>query len=292
LVAGGDGEADGVGAAVSEAAACGACGEIALPSGGVEDEDGGDADDAAEKSAEEDGEEGSADAEERADHGHHFDVAHAHAIAVTDEFIKSGGGEKEEAAESGAEEGIEDACYGVREAAGEAKPEAIDAQKRTGKDAGGKGQAEAEAEEGDGVGEEADAEVGGHENDEEATEEEPFEGGDGDGETVEGEDKECAGEEFDDGVERRDGEMAVAAFAAEDKPTEDGDVVVRLDGRLATRAAGGGADDGESFRNAGDANVEEAADDDAEEEEEEGNHWNDFAIGGEEAQCGKLRGDS
>jgi len=78
--------------------------------------------------------------------------------------------------------------------------------------------------------------------------------------------------------------MAVAAFAAEDEPAEDGDVVVGLDGRLATRAAGGGANDGESFRDAGDANVEEAADDDAEEEEEEGNHWNDFAIGGEEVE--------
>jgi len=102
LVAGGDGEADGAGVAVAQAATSGACGEVALPSGRVEDEDGGDADDAAEKSAEEDGEEGSADAEERANHGHHFDVAHAHAIAVTNEFIESGGGEEEEAAERGA----------------------------------------------------------------------------------------------------------------------------------------------------------------------------------------------
>jgi ribosomal protein L12E/L44/L45/RPP1/RPP2 len=64
----------------------------------------------------------------------------------------------------------------------------------------------------------------------------------------------------------------VAAFAAEEKPTEDGDVVVGLDGALAARAAGGGADDGEAFGNAGDANVKEAANDDAEEEKEERNH--------------------
>ena len=64
----------------------------------------------------------------------------------------------------------------------------------------------------------------------------------------------------------------MAACAAEEEPTEDGDVVVGLDGCFAARAAGGGADDGESFGDARDANVEEAADDDAEEEEEEGDH--------------------
>jgi len=64
----------------------------------------------------------------------------------------------------------------------------------------------------------------------------------------------------------------VAAFAAEEEPTEDGDVVVRLDGGLAARAARGRVDDGEALGNAGDANVEEAANDDAEEEKEEGDH--------------------
>jgi len=190
LVAGSDGEADGVGVTVGEAAAGGAYGESTLPPGGVKRKNGGDADDAAEKSAEEDGEKGSRDAEEGANHGHHFDVAHAHAIAVADEFIEKGGGEKEQAAESGAEEGVEDregrgeevlrggvsVKIGEWESGLKAGEEHVTGGIVRG-DAGGEGQAQAEAEEGDGVGEEADAEVSGKENDDEAAKEEPFEGG-------------------------------------------------------------------------------------------------------------------
>ena len=272
LVLGGDGETDGVGVAFAKAAAGGARSEIAFPATGVENEDGSDADDAAQEGAEENGEKGSAEAEKGADHGHHFDVAHTHAITFADEFVNDGGGQEEQAAESGAEERVNDSSDAVGESVGQAEPEAIDAQERTGENARGKGQAEAQAEEVDGVREETDEEVGDNKNDEEAAEEEPFEGGQGDAEGVVGEDEVGAGEELDDGVHGRDGEAAVAAFAAEEEPTEDGDVVVGLDGCLAARAAGGGANDGESFGDARDANVEEAADDDAEEEEEKGNH--------------------
>ena len=64
----------------------------------------------------------------------------------------------------------------------------------------------------------------------------------------------------------------MTTIAAEEEPTEDGDIVVGLDGGFAARAAGGGADDGESFGDARDANIQEAANDNAEEEEEEGDH--------------------
>jgi len=272
LVLGCDDQADRIGVAFAQAAAGGARGEIAFPATGVENEDGSDADDATEEGAEENGEEGSAEAEEGADHGHHFDVAHTHAIALADEFINDGSGEEEQAAKSGAEEGVNDSSDALWESVGQAEPEAIDAQERTGENARGEGQAEAQAEEVHGVGEETDEEVSDDENDQEAAEEEPLEGGQGDAEGVVGEDEVGAGEELDDGVHGRDGEVALAAFAAEKKPTEDGDVVVGLYGGLAAGAAGGRADDGESFGDARDANVEEAADDDAEEEEEEGDH--------------------
>ena len=86
---------------------------------------------------------------------------------------------------------------------------------------------------------------------------------------VVGENKESAGKEFDDGVHRRDGEGAGAAFAAEKQPAEDRHVVVGLDGvwQRGQREAGGTMEI--AFRNARDANVQEAADDDAEEEKEE-----------------------
>ena len=272
LVLGCDDQADRIGVAFAQAAAGGARGEIAFPATGVENEDGSDADDATEEGAEENGEEGSAEAEKGADHGHHFDVAHTHAIALADEFVNDGGGQEEQAAEGGAEQGVNDSSDALRESVGQAEPQAIDAQERTGENARGEGEAEAQAEEVDGVREETNEEVGDDENDEEAAEEEPFEGGEGDAESVVGENEVGAGEELDDGVHGRDGEAAVAAFAAEEEPTEDGNVVVGLDGGFAARAAGSWADDGESFGDARDANVEEAADDDAEEEEEEGDH--------------------
>ena len=267
LVLRSNGQAEGIGVAVAEAAACGARGEIAFPSGKVENEDGANANDAAEKGAEEDREEGSTKAQEGADHGHHFDVTHAHTIAMANEFVKDRGAQEEQTAEGGAEKGIHDASGAKGEFVGQAEPEAIDTQKGTGKDAGSEGQADPQAEEGDGVGEEADAQVGDDKNDEQTAEEEPLEGGQGNAEGVVGEDEVGAGEKLDDGVHGRDGLATVAAFSAQEEPTEDGDVVVGLDGGFTTRAAGSRADDGETFRDARDANIQEAANDDAEEEE-------------------------
>ena len=79
--------------------------------------------------------------------------------------------------------------------------------------------------------------------------------------------------------------MAIAAFPTEENPSENRDVVVRLDGRLAARAMRSRRNDGDAFRNAGDANIQEAADDNAEEEKEERDHTIDCATGIEMAQC-------
>jgi hypothetical protein len=125
---------------------------------------------------------------------------------VADEFIESGGGEEEEAAESGAEKGVKDGegyvegelrggvvvKIGEREGLLKASNEHL-AGGIVGGDASGEGEANAQAEEGDGVREEPDAEVGGDENDEQTAEEEPLEGWEGDAEAVPGEDEESAG---------------------------------------------------------------------------------------------------
>ncbi len=292
LVLRGDGQAEGIGVAFAKAAAYGACGEIALPSGEVKNEDGGDADDAAEEGAKENGEECSTEAEEGADHGHHLDVTHAHAIAMANEFVEDGGAQEEKTAEGGAEKGIHNASGAMGEIAGQGEPQAKDTQEGAGEDAGGEGQAEAQAKEGDSVGEEADTQVGDDENDQQTAEEEPLEGGQGDAEGVVGEDEEGSREELNDGVEGRDGKSARAAFAAQEKPTEDGDVVVGLDGVLTTRAAGSGADDGEAVRDAQDANIQEAANDDAEEKEEEGDHGIEFDTDAGASQCAAEHGVS
>ena len=272
LVLGGDDEAERVGVAVAQTTTGGACSEIALPADEVKHDDAADANNAAQECAEENGEKGSPEAEKGADHGHHFDVAHAHAIALANEFVSGGGGQEKHAAERSAQEGINDTRDAMREFVWQAEPQAIDTQERTGENARGEGQAEAQAEEGHSVGEETDEEVGDDENDQQAAEEEPLEGGQGDAEGVVSEDEVGAGEEFDDGIHGGNGQAAMAAFATQEEPTEDGNVVVGLDGDSAARAAGSGADNGEFFRDARDADVEEAADDDAEEKEEEGDH--------------------
>ena len=82
--------------------------------------------------------------------------------------------------------------------------------------------------------------------------------------------------------------MAATAFAVEEQPAEHGDVVVRLDWRFASRTFRTRRDDGNSFRNARDANIQKAADTDAEEEKEKRDHSFDCATGGEVAQRGAL----
>ncbi len=94
---------------LAEAPAMAANRQIALPTKCVQAGDEQHADDRAEKSTEQDGQETACDPQEGTHHSHHFDVAHAHAFAFAEEFVESGGGPEEECAESSAKEGIEQA---------------------------------------------------------------------------------------------------------------------------------------------------------------------------------------
>jgi len=78
--------------------------------------------------------------------------------------------------------------------------------------------------------------------------------------------------------------MAIAALAAEKKPPEDRNIVIRFDGVAAARAAGSRRNDGNPFRNARDTNIQEAADHNAKEKKEERDHSIDCATGQESAQ--------
>jgi hypothetical protein len=82
--------------------------------------------------------------------------------------------------------------------------------------------------------------------------------------------------------------MAIAAFPSEKHPAQNRDVVVSLDRCLATRATGSWGDDGNPFRNAGDAYIQEAPYDATEEEEQERDHTIDFATGTKTAQCAET----
>src|ERR1700739_891797 len=66
--------------------------------------------------------------------------------------------------------------------------------------------------------------------------------------------------------------MAISAFAAQQQPAKNRDVVVGLDGAFAARTVGCRRNDGNAFRNARDANIQEAAKNNAEKEKEERDH--------------------
>src|SRR5258708_34606902 len=105
LVLRGDGPAESGDAA--QAALCGALCNGALPTEEIEEDDPQNADDAAEQGAEKNCKEGAAGPEERADHGHHFDVAHAHAVALADGGVEGRRSPEEHAADQSAEHGVE-----------------------------------------------------------------------------------------------------------------------------------------------------------------------------------------
>ena len=152
LVLAGDGPAQG--SDFAEAAAAGAFCEAALPADGVEDDDEREAEDAAEQRAEKNGDEGAAKPEKCADHGHHFDVAEAHAFAASNDFIQRGGSPEEQASESRAEEGVEDADGAFGKRAVEEADIQEDGGAVTGRDEEGEDEAGDEAGAVDGVGEE------------------------------------------------------------------------------------------------------------------------------------------
>ena len=83
-------------------------------------------------------------------------------------------------------------------------------------------------------------------------------------------DKDRAGNGFDDWIARGNGLFAVAAFAREHDPAENGDIVVPRQGMLAGRAARAGVNQRLSARQAVDHDIKKAADAGAEGEEKRG----------------------
>ena len=76
-----------------------------------------------------------------------------------------------------------------------------------------------------------------------------------------------AGEEFDHHVTGSDFFFAVATTPAQDQPTEDGDIVIKVDGLLAMGARRSWPDHGEAAGQAVNAHVQEAAEKQSEDEE-------------------------
>ncbi len=71
------------------------------------------------------------------------------------------------------------------------------------------------------------------------------------------------GEQFDGRIHRGNFCFAVAAFAAEENPAQDGNIVVRRDGLAAFRAARCGQHDGLVRGNPQDADIQKASDEQA-----------------------------
>src|SRR5215469_10501927 len=82
---------------ISDATTCGAFGQFSFPAHGVEQSDPGKPNNAAQKSAQEDGQEGVAWSHKSTHHGHHFHVAKAHAFALAGKFVKGGRAPKQQA---------------------------------------------------------------------------------------------------------------------------------------------------------------------------------------------------
>ena len=160
----------------------------------------------------------------------------------------------------------------------------VEPQKVAGKYLCCKSESDAEAKPIDRIGQDAHADVRDDEDDQQTTEKKKFEGRESKAKCVIGQNKENTCKRFDSRIHGRDSQVAIAAFAPQQQPTQDGDVVVGPDGHPATRAMRGGGNDRNSFRNARDADIQEAADDQAKKEKEERNHRIDCATGREVAQ--------
>ena len=260
-------------------------GDVAPPPDHVENGHYANADKATEKCPEENGKKRAADSQKSANHRHHFDVTQAHTLALSDKFVERSGAPEEQAAEEGAEERIEDSKKDLRPGMQAELPGQNEGGRVIWRDTDGKRERETKAKPVHGIRKKTHADVGDDQNDQQALEEEELEGRKSDSERVTGEDKEHPGEEFNDRVHRRDGKMAGTAFAVKQEPAEHRDVVVRFDGCFAPWTTRSGRNNRNSFRNAGDADIQEAADDDAKEEEKEGDHRIECAIGEETAQC-------
>lgn len=248
----------------AEIAAAGALGECKLPARRVEPEDDCAADDAAEQRAEQNCEKRAAQAEERADHGHHFHVAHAHAFAAAPEFVKLGDAPEEEAAEGGADEASDQAENGEwQDAMKKYDTEPVDVNGIGWRGDGGEEEPEHEARPVDEIGQETHSKIGDREHNDQASEDEPFQGGDGESILEIADDEKASRGELDQRIHRRNRKSAGAALAAQPEPAEDGNVVVGLNRLLAAGAARTRGYDRQTLWNPRDADVQKAAENDA-----------------------------
>jgi len=257
----------------AEIAAAGPFGKGKLPPGSVEPENDRAADDASEECAEKNREKRAAQAEKRADHGHHLHVAHAHAFAAAPQFVERGDAPEQQAAECRAKQSVKETEQIRRrnsvEHRGAGPEDDIGVSRRHGS---GKKEADDKAGPVDDIGQEADAKIGDGQHHDEAGENEPLRGGGGEPVFEIAQDKKAAGSELDQRVHRRNRESAGAAFTAQPEPAEHGDVVVRLDRGLAAGATRTRGHDGQTLWNPRDADVQKAAKNDAEEKKEGDDH--------------------
>ena len=79
--------------------------------------------------------------------------------------------------------------------------------------------------------------------------------------------------------------MTISAFAAQQQPAKYRNVVIGFERRFTAGAFRAWRDDGNSFWNARDANIQEAADYDAKEKKEDRYHRFECAIAVKGAQC-------
>jgi len=218
------------------------------------------ADEAAKKCAKEKRKKRALDAEESADHQHHLHVAHTHTFAAACKFVERGGSKKKKTACCGAQERASDADDG---SVLEKKGEVFDESHTSGiggRNSNGEGNSQAETKPVYGVRENADSNVSDCQDDDKAQEKEPFKRFGRKAKREIAGDEEQASEKFDSGIHYGDWCAAVAAFAAEREPGDQWNVVVRLDGRAAVRAARTGRHDGHAIRDPRYADVQKAAD--------------------------------
>jgi hypothetical protein len=251
LVAAGNGPTDGGNAAQSHFA--GALGQRLLPARSKKNADNGKANHGAKKRAQQDCEEGAAESEERAHHEHHFDVAEAHTIAVAHDFVKPRRKPEQACTEDRSEQSIEDARSPARQVDVATQEQSSDAVDR--RDVGGEDQAKPYTEPVHDVRENSFAEIGYDKNDQDAGKEGPLQSGKRQTETQVARDEKKRGEEFDSRVHGRNRGLAIAAFAAQHKPADDGDVVIRLDAAGTVGAAGTRGHNRRAFGNPRDADV-------------------------------------
>ena len=138
--------------------------------------------------------------------------------------------------------------------------------------ANGKHDTETDAKPVDQVGQNPLAIVRNDENYQDAAEKKPLKRDDGQAKTQVAGDKKQSGNELNGRIHDGNRRVAIAAFAAEQDPTEHRNIIVCLDCRTTLRATRPGQHNGHACRNPRDADVQEAANQEPEEEKRGNDH--------------------